>query len=108
MSTNRNKTKPLSASNLNQLFTKPAKRGHSAEKASSSRDHFQPSNPELDTVSDRHSVPSDNSIEAAALNSNPTVTAETSNSENTVIAEVYNKKTNLKNFLMPEKLYLSK
>ena len=87
MSANRKKTKPFSVSNIDQRVTKPAKRSRSAEKASSSRDPSLQSNPELDTVSDGHSVPSDLTMVTTAHNSYPTVTASTSNSENTVTAE---------------------
>ena len=89
MSTNRKKTKPLSATSLNQLVTKHAKRAQSADKGTSSSKPTQQINPELNTVSDRHSVPSDNTISATAYNSNPTVTADTYNSENTVTVEGY-------------------
>ena len=65
MSTTIKKPKTLSATSLTKLVTKHAKRAHSADKAASSSRRTQQSNPELNTVSDQHSVQSD-----------PTVTVE--------------------------------
>ena len=81
MSTNRKKTIPLSATSLNQLVTKHAKRVQLDDKATSSSKPTQQSNRELNTVSDRHSVPSDNTISATAYNVDDTVTAESYTSQ---------------------------
>ena len=91
MSSKRKKINTFSASDISQkLNSRRPKRPHSAEKASSSRDHSVQSNPELETVSDGHIVSSAVTTAALAHNSNPTVAATTANSDKTVIAEDYN------------------
>jgi hypothetical protein len=64
MSTVNKKTKTLSASSLTKLVTKHATRALSADKASGSSRHTRQSNPELNTVSDQHSVHSDTTVRA--------------------------------------------
>ena len=70
MSTTSKKPKTLSATSISKLVTKHAKRAHSADKASSSSRRTQQSNPELNTVSDQHSVHSDNTVAAEGYNKN--------------------------------------
>ena len=90
MSSKRKKINTFSASDISQkLNSRRLKRAHSAEKASSSRDHSVQSNSELETVSDGHIVSSAVTTAALALNSNPTVAATTANSGNTVTAFGY-------------------
>ena len=102
MSSSRKKINKFSASDISQkLNSRRPKRAHSAEKASSSRDHSVQSNSELETVSDGHIVTSAITTAALALNSNPTVTATTANSDKTVIAEGYNNyKKKYRNFFL--------
>ena len=93
MSSKRKKISTFSASDICQkLNSRRPKRSRSAGKASSSRDHSVQSNPELETVSDGHIVPSAVTTVALALNSKPTVAATTVNSDKTVTAEDYSVK----------------
>ena len=92
MSMNRKKTKPLSATSLTQLVTKHVKPAQLDDKATSSSKPTQQSNRELNTVSDRHSVPSDNTISATAYNVDDTVTAEGYTSQIFRKDFLYNKK----------------
>ena len=64
MSTTSKKLKTLSATSLTKLVTKHAKRAHSADKATSSSRRIQQSNFDLNTVSDRHSEPTDTTATA--------------------------------------------
>ena len=87
MSSKRKKINTFSASDISQkLNSRRPKRAHSAEKASSSRDHSLQSNSKLETVSDGHIVSSAITTAALALNSNPPVTGSTANSDKTVTA----------------------
>ena len=62
MSTTSKKPKILSATSLTKLVTKHATPAHSADKATSSSRRTQQSSPELNTVSDQHSVQSDTTV----------------------------------------------
>ena len=64
MSTTSKKPKTLLATSLTKLVTKNAKRAYSAYKATNSSRRTQQSNLELNTVSDRHSLPTDNTVTA--------------------------------------------
>ena len=70
MSTTSKKPKTLSATSLTKLVTKHAKRAHSADKAASSSRRTEQSNPELNTVSDQHSVQSGPTVTAEGYNIN--------------------------------------